>query len=279
MNHPLRSLVVILVFLGCCRASLADGTTATTRESAFKLTSPVVSDGGALPREFTGDGESASPPLEWTGAPAGTKSFALIMHHVPGPGDVKWYWILYNIPADVHSLAKNARGIGTFGNNSVNGQTEYAPPHSKGPGAKTYILTLYALSDAAQPSVPASQVDRATLLAAIKDRTLASAELKVTYDRTDVIAGKGGEEQTGPNAGGAGAGSVGAGGGPAPGAHLIPREAEQKLHLTPDQQQQIQALEKETQAKLAKILTPEQLKILQNTRPPRRGDQSQSPPP
>ena len=38
------------------------------------------------------------------------------------------------------------KGVGTVGSNSVNDRTEYAPPHSKGPGAKTYILTVYALS-------------------------------------------------------------------------------------------------------------------------------------
>jgi hypothetical protein len=45
---------------------------------------------------------------------------------------------LYNIPAGVHSLPGNVRGVGVLGNNSVNQKTEYAPPHSKGPGAKNY---------------------------------------------------------------------------------------------------------------------------------------------
>ena len=141
----------------------------------------------ALSREFTGDGEGATPPLQWSGAPAGTRSFALVMHHIPGPGDVKWYWVLYNIPADVHSLPKNVKGIGTLGNNSVNGRTEYAPPHSKGPGAKNYILTIYALSAAPKLNVPPEQVDRARLLAAISSITLSSAELRVTYDRTAIL--------------------------------------------------------------------------------------------
>ena len=116
------------------------------RSGNFLLTSSVVTNGGALPVEFTGDGVSASPPLEWSGAPAGTKCFAVIMDHFPGPGDVKWYWTLYNILAEVHRLPKNIRGIGTLGNNSVNHQLGYAPPHSKGPGEKTYFITIYALS-------------------------------------------------------------------------------------------------------------------------------------
>ena len=107
------------------------------------LRSPEVAEGGTLPKEFTGDGAAATLPLEWSGAPAGTRSFAVIMHHIPGPGTTKWYWVLYNIPADVTSLPKNVKGIGTLGNNSVNRELGYAPPHSKGPGPKKY--TLYRL--------------------------------------------------------------------------------------------------------------------------------------
>ena len=151
------------------------------------MTSSVVTNGGALPVEFTGDGASASPPLEWSGAPAGTKCFAVIMDHFPGPDDVKWYWTLYNIPANVHSLPKNATGIGAAGNNSVNRNLGYAPPHSKGPGAKTYFITVFALSAPLQIALPPYQVSRNVLLTAMKDLVLDSAELKFTYDRTRFI--------------------------------------------------------------------------------------------
>ena len=49
-------------------------------------------------------------PLEWGGAPDGTKSFAVIMHYV-APDMTKWYWILYNIPADEKSLPKNVKSV------------------------------------------------------------------------------------------------------------------------------------------------------------------------
>ena len=78
----------------------------------FKLTSADVIEGGALPKEFTCDGASATLPLAWSGAPVGTKSFAVAMHHIPGPGDTHWYWEVYNILADVTSLAKNVTGVG-----------------------------------------------------------------------------------------------------------------------------------------------------------------------
>jgi len=142
-----------------------------------------VKDGGALPIDYTGDGSGATLPLSWSGAPAGTKSFALIMHHIDPEGKVKWYWILYNIPADATALPKNVKGVGTLGSNSVNPEIGYAPPHSKGPGPKTYVLTLYALSAPLEISLPSSQVNRDVLLAAMKDKILASADLHVTYSR------------------------------------------------------------------------------------------------
>jgi Raf kinase inhibitor-like YbhB/YbcL family protein len=152
------------------------------QSGAFVLHSSAVADSGTLPSEFTGDGAANTPPVEWTGAPAGTKSYALIMHH-EAPDQTKWYWILYNIPATVQSLPKNVKGVGTLGNNSVNTRTEYAPPHSKGPGAKTYILTVYALSAPPQLTAPPSQVNREVLLAAMKDRILGTAELQIAYSR------------------------------------------------------------------------------------------------
>ena len=153
-------------------------------KTSFVLRSAAVADGGQLPKDYTGDGTSSTLPLEWSGAPTGTKSYTLIMHHIDPQGLAKWYWILYNIPADVGSLPKNAKGIGTLGTNSINGQTEYAPPHSKGPGEKTYIYTIYALSSPVQLTVTPDKVSRDVVLAAMKDHVLGSAELKVTYTRS-----------------------------------------------------------------------------------------------
>jgi phosphatidylethanolamine-binding protein (PEBP) family uncharacterized protein len=144
------------------------------------LHSPVVADGGLLPQEFTGDGSGATLPLDWSGAPAGTKSFAIVMHHLDPEGVAKWYWTLYDIPANVTSLPKNVQGVGKVGT-GFKGRVGYEPPHSKGPGAKTYTLTLYALSAAPILSVSPSQVSREVLLGAIKGSILASSELNVIY--------------------------------------------------------------------------------------------------
>jgi Raf kinase inhibitor-like YbhB/YbcL family protein len=172
-----------LIALGVC-LMLALGTLGRHHRT-FTLTSPAVKDGGALPVEFTGDGASATLPLAWHHAPKGTKSYALIMHHV-APDMTKWYWTLYNIPSDVQALPKNVQGVGIAGTNSVNHQTVYAPPHSKGPGKKTYILTLYALDAPVQPGAP-DTVTREVLLQAMAGHILGQAELYVTYERTGLV--------------------------------------------------------------------------------------------
>ncbi|MBN2477302.1 MAG: hypothetical protein JXB62_22035 [Pirellulales bacterium] len=118
----------------------------TGSNTGFVLHSPEVVAGGTLPRDYTGDGTSSTLPLQWSGAPAKTRSLAVIMHHIPPENGAKWYWVLYDIPASTTSLPKNVTGIGTLGSNSVTRRVGYAPPHSKGPGPKKYTYTVYALS-------------------------------------------------------------------------------------------------------------------------------------
>jgi phosphatidylethanolamine-binding protein (PEBP) family uncharacterized protein len=149
----------------------------------FTLTSPEVVEGGTLPADYTCDGSNSTLPLAWSSAPEGTASYAVVMHHVDPEGLVKVYWVLYDIPADITSLAKNTSGIGTLGLNTLNDQQAYAAPCSQGPGDKTYTYTVYALSAEPQFSVPASQVTREVLLAAMQGITLDSAELNVIYSR------------------------------------------------------------------------------------------------
>jgi Raf kinase inhibitor-like YbhB/YbcL family protein len=156
----------------------------------FFLSSPAVEDKAMLPVEFTGDGAALTPPLEWKGVPAGTQSFALIMDHTDPEGQMKWYWTLYNIPAEATSIAKNDPSTGKQGT-GFKGNLGYEPPHSRGPGAKTYVITLYALSAPLQTGQPA-EVNRESLLKAMKGKVLASSSLRVVY------TSKGNGDKSGP---------------------------------------------------------------------------------
>jgi gluconolactonase len=174
-----------MVFSSAIAAQNSTGATnsGTTKSSGFTLTSPDLPADGRLPIEYTCDGTSSTLALAWSGAPAGTQSYAVVMHHNAPDNAIHWYWVVYNLAPTVTSLTKNVDldGIGSIGTNSVNDRNEYAPPCSKGPGDKEYIYTVYALS--AQPQITVSPVNRAALLDAIKDITLASAELHVVYAR------------------------------------------------------------------------------------------------
>ncbi|GAA5509705.1 YHYH protein [Novipirellula caenicola] len=145
------------------------------------VTSPAFVAGSEMPIEFTGDGVGQSPPLAWTKGPEGTQCYALNLWHTPGPGDIKSYWLLYDIPADVTRLPANARGIGTAGYNDK-GHATYDPMRSKGPGVKEYHITVYALSE--NPDFASTKVTRDELLKSIADITLAQGTLDYQYTRT-----------------------------------------------------------------------------------------------
>lgn len=102
---------------------------------------------------------------------------------MPKDGEAHWYWQLYDIPATISSLAKNTKNIGIVGTNSKNKDLAYTPPCSQGPGAKTYTLTLYALSVEPKILVSKDAITRDTLLTAMKNITLASSSLDIVYSR------------------------------------------------------------------------------------------------
>jgi phosphatidylethanolamine-binding protein (PEBP) family uncharacterized protein len=95
---------------------------------------------------------------------------------------VKSYWNVWNIPPDVSSLQKDGKPPGLVGV-GFRGREGYEPPHSKGPGLKTYVLTVYALSSMLDMSRPSSEVTREVLLDAMKDKILGHSSLSVTYER------------------------------------------------------------------------------------------------
>ena len=93
---------------------------------------------------------------------------------------MKWCWTLYDLPASLTSLPKNVQGVGKVGT-GFRGQIGYEPPHSKGPGSKTYVLTLYALSAPLAIQQLPREVNREVLMAAMKGKVLASSSLHVVH--------------------------------------------------------------------------------------------------
>jgi Raf kinase inhibitor-like YbhB/YbcL family protein len=83
--------------------------------ASFSVTSSTVTDGGALPAaQLSGifgipGGQDVSPQLAWTGAPEGTKSFAVTVYDPDAPtGSGMWHWAVADIPAAVTELPEDA---------------------------------------------------------------------------------------------------------------------------------------------------------------------------
>ena len=152
----------------------------------MELRSSAFVHQGEIPRTHTRDGEDVSPPLEWSGVPAGTKSLALIVDDPDAPDPkaprmVYVHWVLYNIPPDASGLAEAIRPAnlpaGTLQGRNDWGRTGYGGPCPP-IGRHRYFHKLYALDkvfrDLGQPT-------KAQLLAVMEDHVLAEAQLIGTY--------------------------------------------------------------------------------------------------
>jgi phosphatidylethanolamine-binding protein (PEBP) family uncharacterized protein len=142
-----------------------------------------------LPAKFTCDGMGISPPVAWTNAPDGTKGYAVVMHHNPPDGSTHVYWVLAGLDGNITNLAENAMGIGQAGANTVNRNLGYAPPCSKGPGRKSYFITVYALKEVWKPK-EGERLTRDSLLTGIKGLVLGKSVLEVGYARPDGVGEK-----------------------------------------------------------------------------------------
>jgi len=155
----------------------------------FTVTSPAFAHGGEIPSQFTGDGPDESPPLEWSGAPDGTKAFALIVDDpdVPDPAAPRrtWvHWVICDLAGGTSSLATGASGrampAGSCEGRNDSGTNGYEGPYPP-IGRHRYFFKLYALDS---PVGLRAGHTKADLLKSIEGHVLASAELMGTYHRT-----------------------------------------------------------------------------------------------
>jgi Raf kinase inhibitor-like YbhB/YbcL family protein len=154
---------------------------------ALTLTSSAFEAAGPIPPIHTCDGNDVSPPLSWTGLPAGTKSLALIVDDPDAPDPAApqrtWvHWVLYNIAPDAGALEQGARHLpaGTrAGRNDWNRNTYGGPCPPI--GRHRYFFKLYALD------VPLPDLNGPTkqqLEHAMDGHVLEKAELIGTYHRS-----------------------------------------------------------------------------------------------
>jgi Raf kinase inhibitor-like YbhB/YbcL family protein len=72
----------------------------------MRLNSTAFADASAIPRRFTCDGADLSPPLNWSDAPTGTRSFTLLCDDPDAPAGTWHHWAAYDIPSTLTMLAE-----------------------------------------------------------------------------------------------------------------------------------------------------------------------------
>jgi Raf kinase inhibitor-like YbhB/YbcL family protein len=156
---------------------------------ALTITSSAFKQSGKIPSTYTCEGDDVSPPLSFEGAPAGTKSLALIIDDpdAPDPKAPKrvWvHWVLFNLPPGVTGVTENASAEGLPAG-AVQGVNDFQHRSYGGPcppvGRHRYFVRLYALD----AMLPAKALSKAELEAAMEGHLLGKAELMATYQKGD----------------------------------------------------------------------------------------------
>src|ERR1700744_1387689 len=145
------------------------------------ISSPAFENGQPMPKFFVQDGDNKSPPLAWTGAPQGTKSFVLVVEDHDAPVGTVTHWVAYDIPADSDGLLEGLDGDQiTQGSNDM-GHAHYdGPKPPKGHGPHRYHFRLAALDTA---SLGLSEKPEPNdVKKAARSHVLAEAELIGTFE-------------------------------------------------------------------------------------------------
>ncbi len=174
----------------------ASGVTAANAQS-MSLTSTEVKEGGTIANDqvfkgFGCTGNNVSPSLSWSGAPSGTKSFAVTMYDPDAPtGSGWWHWVVFNLPANITSLPKGAGDAKSklMPKGAIQSRTDFGADGYGGPcppaGDKPhhYQITVFAVDVDKLPDAKNDMASAALVGFDLHFHTLAKATLTATYGR------------------------------------------------------------------------------------------------
>jgi len=174
----------------------ATGMTVANAQS-MSVTSAEVKDGATIANEqvfkgFGCTGNNVSPSLSWSGAPSGTKSFAVSIYDPDAPtGSGWWHWVVFNIPANVTSLPKGAGDVKakSMPKGAIQSRTDFGSDGYGGPcpppGDKPhhYQITVFAVDVNKLPDAKDHMASAALVGFDLHFHTLAKASLTATYGR------------------------------------------------------------------------------------------------
>lgn len=149
----------------------------------MNLFSAAFLPGTTIPTRYTADGDNLSPPLQWQGLPAATRSLAIIADDPDAPRGTWTHWLLWDLSPELTGLAEGFTEmlrLGTSGTNDFHRRGYGGPAPPPGHGAHRYFFRLYALDT--QLGVPTG-AGRVELNQAMVGHVLARAELMGKYSR------------------------------------------------------------------------------------------------
>ncbi len=177
MNKRFIGLILMSIFL---LTNLPGGLA-----MSLKIESSAFKDMEEIPQIYTCGGKEISPPLQWSGAPESTKSFALICDDPDAPSGDFVHWVVFNIPADTNELSEGIKRSAKLENGAIQGMTDFGrvgyggpcPPPGK---YHRYFFKLYALDTVLNLD---SNATKEGLLNAMEGHILDKAELVGRFKR------------------------------------------------------------------------------------------------
>ncbi len=150
----------------------------TSYTSAMELKSQDFTHNQSIPAVHTCDGKDVSPQLSWSGAPEGTKSFALTCIDPDAPMGDFIHWLVYDIPVTITGFSRGGT-LPADAKEVVNdfGKTSYGGPCPPS-GTHRYFFTIYALK-----TKKLSGVTKNNFLQKVKENQLATAQIMGLYKR------------------------------------------------------------------------------------------------
>lgn len=188
--------IVTWLLASCSHQTTETADLSLTRQKVPKtiqLQSSAFASGSAIPKDYTCDGKNLSPPLSWTGVPAGAQSLVLICEDPDAPTGVFTHWVLYNLAPTVKELKEGfppqetvaLDEQGTSETNPHQGKNDFGNLGYGGPcppsGTHHYHFEIFALD--ARLKLPPGAT-KSQLVEAMKGRTLAQGTLIGTYTRS-----------------------------------------------------------------------------------------------
>lgn len=167
---------IIFFIISCAQEEKQIETKKLSEMANMKLTSPAFVHNGAIPSEFTCDGNDLSPPLSISDVPPNAKSLALINDDPDAPVGTWDHWVVFNIPPSTKSIPEGTEPQGTAGKNSW-GRTGYGGPCPPS-GTHRYFFKLYALDTILNLPEGSTKKD---LERAMQGHIVAQAQLMGTY--------------------------------------------------------------------------------------------------